>query len=419
MLSPLLRCGRHIDEALRDESGRKLSKAARRAEAVRRLAEVGIHDPTVADRYPFELSGGMRQRVGIAAALARDPRILIADEPSTALDVTTQKEILALLRSLQQSRAMGLILITHDLRVAFSMCDRITVLYAGSVLEVAPAQALEHEPRHPYTLGLLLSEPPGDRRLSSLVAIPGSVADPDEVADVCAFSPRCVWAEPQCRAGKPPLRSLGDGRLTACIRTDELREQMRETRATANRSEHVALPSKGREALVSVEDLTKVFESGRGERARSVTALGGVSVELGRGRERRAGGRVGLGQDDAGALPDRTRDAHERADRGRRHRRDRLRGTLGPRPRPAPAERPDDLPGSLLHAESRAHGRRARSRKRSRCGPRGSGDLDARLSALLEQVGLPAAYAPASRSRSRAASDSASRSHGRSRWSPR
>ena len=183
MLNPLLRCGRQIDEALRDENGRKLSKSARRAEAVRRLAEVGIHDPTVADRYPFELSGGMRQRVGIAAALARDPRILIADEPSTALDVTTQKEILALLRSLQQSRAMGLILITHDLRVAFSMCDRITVLYAGSVLEVAPAQALEHEPRHPYTLGLLLSEPPGDRRLSSLVAIPGSVADPDEVAD--------------------------------------------------------------------------------------------------------------------------------------------------------------------------------------------------------------------------------------------
>jgi len=116
------------------------------------------------------------------------------------------------------------------------MCDRITVLYAGSVLEVAPAQTLEQEPRHPYTLGLLLSEPPGDRRLSSLVAIPGSVADPDEVAEVCAFSPRCVWAAPECRAGKPPLRSLGDGRLNACIRTDELRDQMRETRATANRT---------------------------------------------------------------------------------------------------------------------------------------------------------------------------------------
>jgi peptide/nickel transport system ATP-binding protein len=392
MLSPLLRCGRHIDEALRDENGRKLSKSARRAEAVRRLAEVGIHDPTVADRYPFELSGGMRQRVGIAAALARDPRILIADEPSTALDVTTQKEILALLRSLQQSRAMGLILITHDLRVAFSMCDRITVLYAGSVLEVAPAQALEQEPRHPYTLGLLLSEPPGDRRLSSLVAIPGSVADPDEVADVCAFSPRCVWAEPQCRAGKPPLRSLGDGRLTACIRTDELRDQMRETRATANRSEHVALPSKGREALVSVEDLTKVFESGRGERARSVTALAGVSVELGAGESVGLVGESGSGKTTLARclmgleLPTSGRivvdgiDATNYAGLTGRDRA-RLRQSV---------QMIFQDPYSTLNPV-RTVG--ATLKEALAMGPRGSGDLDARLTALLEQVGLPAAYA--------------------------
>ena len=138
----------------------------------------------------------MRQRVGIAAALARDPHVLIADEPSTALDVTTQKEILALLRVAPEvARGMGLILITHDLRVAFSMCDRIYVLYAGSVLEVAPAQALEHEPLPP-----LHARPPAvgaARRspaLPRLVAIPGSVADPDEVAGCCAFSPRCAWA---------------------------------------------------------------------------------------------------------------------------------------------------------------------------------------------------------------------------------
>jgi ABC-type glutathione transport system ATPase component len=128
MLSPLRRCGRHIDELLRDQSGHRLGRRERRAEAVRRLAEVGIGDPGVADRYPFQLSGGMRQRVGIAAALARDPKLLIADEPSTALDVTTQREILALLKSLQRSRGMGLIMITHDLRVAFGMCDRIYVL---------------------------------------------------------------------------------------------------------------------------------------------------------------------------------------------------------------------------------------------------------------------------------------------------
>src|SRR5204862_4247120 len=125
-----------VDELLRDERGRRPSKAERRAEAVRRLAEVGIADPDVVDRYPFQLSGGMRQRVGLAAALARDPELLIADEPSTALDVTTQKEILRLIKRVQESRGMSLILITHDLRLAFSTCDRVIVLYAGSLMAV-------------------------------------------------------------------------------------------------------------------------------------------------------------------------------------------------------------------------------------------------------------------------------------------
>ncbi len=155
MLNPVLR-DREADHARRPPS-----RASARDEAVRRLAEVGIHDPRVVERYPFQLSGGMRSGSAIAAALARDPELLIADEPSTALDVTTQKEILALLRRVQEARGMGLVLITHDLRVAFSICDRIYVLYAGSVLEVAPGADLEREPLHPYTLGLLLSEPSG------------------------------------------------------------------------------------------------------------------------------------------------------------------------------------------------------------------------------------------------------------------
>src|SRR5262245_51618690 len=115
MLNPVFRCGRIIEESLLPQKGRRLSKKAKREEAIRRLAEVGLRDEHVVDRYPFQLSGGMRQRVGIAAALARDPKILIADEPSTALDVTTQREILALLRSVQEARGMSLILITHDL----------------------------------------------------------------------------------------------------------------------------------------------------------------------------------------------------------------------------------------------------------------------------------------------------------------
>jgi peptide/nickel transport system ATP-binding protein len=121
MLNPLLRCGEHIEEML------ALPRERARADTARRLAEVGIDDPLVARRYPFQLSGGMRQRVALAAALARDPELLIADEPSTALDVTTQAEILRLLRSVQQTRGMGLILITHDLRVAFTTCDRVYV----------------------------------------------------------------------------------------------------------------------------------------------------------------------------------------------------------------------------------------------------------------------------------------------------
>ena len=134
MLNPVLTCGKIIGESLLNEP--RLGRDARRAEVIRRLAEVGIRDASVADRYPFQLSGGMRQRVGIAAALARDPRVLIADEPTTALDVTTQRDVLALIKGIQAARGMSLILITHDLRVAFAVCDRVYVLYAGSLVEV-------------------------------------------------------------------------------------------------------------------------------------------------------------------------------------------------------------------------------------------------------------------------------------------
>jgi peptide/nickel transport system ATP-binding protein len=259
MLNPLSRCGKQITEVLRDARGRRLSRDARHVEAVRRLREVGIHDAGVAHRYPFQLSGGMRQRIGIAAALAQDPRLLIADEPSTALDVTTQKEILALLKSLQASRGMGLILITHDLRVAFSMCDRVSVLYAGSLLESGPADALESEPRHPYTLGLLLSEPPADRRLSQLVSIGGPVPRPDEVASVCAFSPRCRWVQPVCLA-PPPLAQVGTGRESACVRIDEIGPDLAAARESAEREVHVAVAESRRDAMARVSELRKVFE---------------------------------------------------------------------------------------------------------------------------------------------------------------
>ena len=180
----------------------------------------------------------MRQRVGIAAALAADPALLVADEPTTALDVTTQEEILALLRSLQARRNMGLVLITHDLNVAFTVCDRIYVLYAGRVLEQGRRADLQREPRHPYSLGLLMSDPPLDRRVRTLHSMAGSVPDPADVARQCAFADRCEWAQAACRAGAPSLRAAGP-QLTACIRTDEIREVMQQQRdLTTSRPSH-------------------------------------------------------------------------------------------------------------------------------------------------------------------------------------
>jgi oligopeptide/dipeptide ABC transporter ATP-binding protein len=282
MLNPLLRCGRHIAESLRRGTRRGLDRRGLRAEVARRLAEVGIADARVADRYPFELSGGMRQRVGIAASLARNPELLIADEPATALDVTTQKDVLALLKSLQRSRGMGLILITHDLRVAFAMCDRIYVLYAGSLVEVGHAAAVEREPLHPYTLGLFLSEPPLDRRVEEFAAIQGAVADPDDVATSCAFAPRCAWATDLCRAAKPPLRPVATGRLSACVRLPEIRAQMQAARDRQQRPADERASARREPPLVAVNGLRKFFRTGGTGtlRRHEVVALDGVSLEI-------------------------------------------------------------------------------------------------------------------------------------------
>jgi len=304
MLNPVLRCGTIISESLprAGAPGTAAGRAQRRAEAVRRLAEVGIADPAVADRYPFQLSGGMRQRVAIAAALARDPRVLIADEPSTALDASTQQDILALIKRVQQARGMGLVLITHDLRVAFAMCDRIYVLYAGSLLETAPAGELEAEPLHPYSHGLLLSEPPADHRVRDLVSIPGSVPAPDLVAGSCPFAPRCRWAAAACEQGAPPLIDLAlaevplpgvaPGRLSACLRLPDIRDDMVALREQAGQDAVAAPPGRSAAPLIQVSDLRKVFRQG----SRTVTALDGVSVEVGEGESVGLVGESGSGK---------------------------------------------------------------------------------------------------------------------------
>ena len=290
-----MRCGAQIVELLRDARGRKLGRAERRAEAERRLAEVGIHDPAVVDAYPFELSGGMRQRVGIAAALALDPKLVIADEPSTALDVTTQKEILSQLKHLQERRGLGLILITHDLRVAFSTCDRIAVLYAGTLLESAPAREIESVPMHPYTQGLLLSEPPVDRRLAELAAIGGSVPAPDEVADACAFSTRCTWCGPGCSDGRPALLEHAPGRLTACARIAEIGDDMAAARAAAAQRAHVTAVASNGAALIRVRGLHKAFGAA-GSGRRRVVALGALDLDVAAGESVGVVGESGSGK---------------------------------------------------------------------------------------------------------------------------
>ncbi|GAA1009938.1 ABC transporter ATP-binding protein [Acrocarpospora pleiomorpha] len=182
LLNPLRKVGRQIADGLPRGAGRT-------TEVPRLLTEVGL-GADVAGRYPFQLSGGQRQRVGLAAALAAAPRVLLADEPTTALDATTQREVLALIRRIQRERDMTFLLITHDLRVAFSMCERVVVMYAGRVVEVGRAADLRAEQRHPYTRALLSAEPPADRRLAAIPSVRAAAEPVLDMRDLRKTYPR-------------------------------------------------------------------------------------------------------------------------------------------------------------------------------------------------------------------------------------
>jgi peptide/nickel transport system ATP-binding protein/oligopeptide transport system ATP-binding protein len=190
-----------------------------RAAAVEALRRVRIPSPERRlDEYPHRLSGGMRQRVMIAMALACRPRLLIADEPTTALDVTVQAQILDLLRGLQAETGMSLILITHDLGVVAEMADDVAVMYAGRVVERASAASLFADPQHPYTIGLLGSIPRLDEDYDRLLSIDGSVPPPFAMPAGCRFNPRCPFTVAACRAEDPPMRAMAPGHGAACLR---------------------------------------------------------------------------------------------------------------------------------------------------------------------------------------------------------
>jgi oligopeptide/dipeptide ABC transporter ATP-binding protein len=223
-LNPVARVGAQIAESLtlhRNLHGGALEAAVREA-----LREVGIPDPERRARaYPHELSGGMRQRVLIALALACDPTLLIADEPTTALDVTVQAQVLALLRRIQRARGMAMLFITHSLAVVAEIADRVAVMYGGRIVEEAPAAALFARPRHPYTRALLASLPEaavGEGARRRLRAIPGTAADPRRPLPGCAFGPRCDLAAPACADRLPALAVLDAARRSRCFRADVL-----------------------------------------------------------------------------------------------------------------------------------------------------------------------------------------------------
>lgn len=219
-LNPIMTIGRQITEAIREH--RKSSGREAREIAIDMLKRVGISSPeTRFHEYPHQMSGGMKQRVMIAMALVCRPSLLIADEPTTALDVTIQAQILQLLNELQRELDMSVLLITHDLGVVAETCDRVAVMYAGKVVESAPVVSLFERPKHPYTHGLFRSLPTLGERKKQLAVIPGSVPGPLDFPSGCRFRTRCSLVQEVCKE-EPPLREISPEHFAACHFAEEV-----------------------------------------------------------------------------------------------------------------------------------------------------------------------------------------------------
>src|SRR5882757_3028442 len=229
-LNPVFSVGWQIAEQFRVHRGTPRREALKLAEEL--MDRVGI--PSARQRvndYPHQFTGGMRQRVAIAMAMALEPAVLIADEPTTALDVTVQAQIMALLAEMQQQTGMGLILITHDLGLVSEAADRLVVMYAGRECETGSVEEVFRKPGHPYTRGLMKSIPHMDRKQARLEPIGGSLADLMNVPTGCPFHPRCPFAEQRCTTEPVKLQEIGPGRMSSCLRVNEIREQLDDDRS--------------------------------------------------------------------------------------------------------------------------------------------------------------------------------------------
>jgi len=295
-LDPVFTIGDQIVETVRRHE--RVSIAAARARALNLLAQVHIPDPELRLRQiPQQLSGGMRQRALIAMALACNPDLLIADEPTTALDVTTQAQILALLRELQRRYGLAILLITHDLGIAAEIADRVVVMYAGRVAEQAPVREIFGRPWHPYTRGLLRSAVPGGGNRSRLVPIPGVIPRLGELPSGCRFHPRCTAASSRCEVESPPARLEGAREVSCWHPVDGAAAGISLPRSAAR-------PPVAAEPLVEIEHLAKEYWSGPrwlAPRTR-VRAVAGVSLTIHRGETFGLVGESGCGKTTIGRM---------------------------------------------------------------------------------------------------------------------